>query len=175
MSRIAGKTIPCLAQYKAIAEAIKSFGLGNEFTRQELWEKIKNKEGMSCDVMYSFLFQKKRKGFLQKLEGGRYKILTMDFSINLPQAFVAEKVFAVLRAAKVQNEKLTSAQITERVEEIAGSLDLDLVIPCRVAINRWHKDGHLNRYGIGGMNDPHEYELKAGITERPCFRSRTKH
>lgn len=135
---------------------------GGEFTASQIAEKT----GLKKNLVRSIFYTKVREGSVEIVSDETiYRHNGKKISESLPCAFVAEKVWSTLISA---DRPLTLRDITTGAETLAGDKNLNLYGATSRLLSIWfHKSGTLERTGRGYKNDPYEYLVKAGITERP--------
>ena len=159
-----GKTVKCTASYQKLDEILAGYYGKGGFSFREL----KEKSSLESPIVGMFLLLRMRSGVLKRIGRGLYQEVKgvkkwKRMRRRLPQAFVAEKVFEVLRET---DKPMNLETIVIKTEHKAGDPNLSLYFSVGVILFRWSRSGALQR---SGKRMFYRYQLKRGINKRPTI------
>lgn len=147
MAQPRGKTRGLTFTTQRIDKAVSGLN-GGFFTSKEIYEIT----GLNRQIIRIMLAQKTEKGLLQRVRRGYYKAIPgISLAVKLPSAFIATKVWEILRQS---DKPLIHREISEIITEDTGfntyfEIGALLLIWCRRKV--------LDK--IGGKR-PYEYQIK---------------
>ena len=156
-----GKTLDLTFSYQRIDEAISNLN-GECFTQKKIHEIT----GVNKGAISQLIWQKTKKGFLERIKPGCYiKVSDENLTQNLPAAFAATKVWEIL----CQSDKpLILREISEIITENTG---LNCYFPISTLLTKWRRRNVLDKFG---GKKPYAYKIKPDYKNksRPSASSR---